>query len=781
MAGSQGKVFGQNVERLEDRPLLKGTARFVDDIAPPGLLHMAFVRSPHAHARFSRIDTSAALAVPGVHAILSLADLKPHLVDPLIKTALPSPSFQESRHRPVLAEGEALYVGEPVAAVIADSRYIAEDAAALVDIDWDVLPASGDCRAALDPGAPVFHSTAKHNIAARFKMEYGDVGEAFARAARTFKRTCSMHRGVAHSMECRGAVAAYDPIEDHLTLWSSTQTPHANRRLLCEMLGLNDEQMRVVTPEIGGGFGPKLVFYGEEIVAVLAARMLGRPVKWIEDRREHFISTTQERDEIYEMEIAVDRDARIRGIRGRLIHDNGAYMVRGVNVPYGAGSTLPLAYVVPAFDLDILAVATNKVPVTPIRGAGKPQGVFVMERLLDTVADGMGIDRAEVRRRNLIPRELMPYMTPMKTRGGMDIIMDSGDYPAALAKAMQAAGWSSFAERQKAARAKGRYIGLGLANYVEGTGRGPYESVSVRIGDNGRIFVASGASAIGQGTKTMLAQIVAEQLGADMSNITVVTGDTGTIAHGIGTFNSRHAAVAGPSAHAAAVKVRDKTLHVAAAMLGVGAQALEIDGRHVRLRGEDGGKRLSLAEIARAVVGLPGYYIPGGVTPGLAASETVIINDMTYASGSGAVELEVDIETGQVHIERVIVVHDCGTVIHPMGVAGQIVGGLAHGLGNALYERMAFDDNAQPVSTTLAEYLLVTSTEMPTRIELIESATRTPLNELGVKGVGETGVLPMAAAIAAAIEDALRPFGVAIDHAPISPQDLLGMIRRKAA
>ena len=777
MESTSGKVFGESVVRIEDRALLLGQSRFIDDITHPGSLHLAFVRSPHAHARITAIDPGAALALPGVHAVWSLDDLRPHLTDTLIKTALPSPSFRESRHRPVLADGEVLYVGEPVAVVVADDRYIAEDASALVSIDYEVLPASGDCHRALDAGAPIYHSGAKSNLAAQFTMDFGDVKAAFAAAARTFKGTFSMHRGVAHSIEGRGAVASYDELEDLLTLWSSTQTPHVAKKLICALLGRDDDKVRVVTPDIGGGFGPKLVFYGEELVTALAALILRRPVKWIEDRREHFVSTTQERDEIWEMEIAVDAEARVLGVRGKLFHDNGAYMVRGVNVPYGAGSTLTLAYRVPALDLDILAIATNKTPVTPIRGAGKPQGVFVMERLLDMVAREMGIDRAEVRRRNLVARSDIPYATPMKTRGGMQVVLDSGDYPACLGAVIERSGWNSFPERQTAARANGRHIGIGVANYVEGTSRGPYEPVSVRIGENGRIHVACGASAIGQGTKTMLAQIVAEQLGCDMTNITVITGDTHATELGLGTFNSRHAAVSGSSAHAAALAVRKKALTAAAAMLNVGQQALEIDGRFVKLRGEDGGRKLSLGEIAVAVAGLPGYFLPGGVSPGLSATETVIINDMTYANGSAVVEVAVDIETGRVAIERIVMAHDCGVAINPRLVEGQIMGGLAHGIGNALYERMTFDADANPVSTNFAEYLLVGSSEMPQRIELIDLPTKTPLNALGVKGVGETGVLPVAAAVASAIEDALAEFGVAITSVPVTPMDVLAMVR----
>ena len=505
------------------------------------------------------------------------------------------------------------------------------------------------------------------------------------------------------------------------------------------------------------------------------SKLLSRPVKWIEDRREHFLSTTQERDETWEMEIAVDANARILGVRGRLIHDNGAYMVRGVNVAYGAASTLPLAYVIPALDLNVVVVSTNKVPVTPIRGAGKPQGVFVMERLLDCVARELNLDRAEVRRRNLVAGENIPYATPLKTRGGMAITLDAGNFPKAQAAALEKAGWISFKSRQAEARAEGRYIGIGLANYVEGTGRGPYEPVSVRIAEDGRIHVATGAAAIGQSTKTMLAQIVADQLGGDMDKVTVVCGDTAAIELGLGTFNSRQAVMAGNAAHASAGKLREKLLKAASHMLNVGEQAIEIDGNQVKLRGsEDAG--LDFAEIARAMAGLPGYFLPGNLEPGLSANEKVVIDDMTYSSGCGVVEVEVDIETGFVDITNVVLAHDCGIVMHPAIVDGQLMGGIAHGLGNGLYEWMGYDDNGQPTTANLADYLLVTAPEMPKSIELIACSTPTPLNQLGVKGVGETGVLPMAAAIASAVEDALTPFGVVICDVPLTPPNLLKKI-----
>ena len=770
------RVVGTSVERLEDRPLLRGAGRFVDDIAAPGMLHAAFLRSSQAHARIAAIDADRARAMPGVHAVWTIDDVSPHLADILLKVALPSPAYRLTLHRPVLAQSEVVHVGEPIAAIIADDRCLAEDAMAAIIVDYEPLPVVGDCRAALAADAPRAHQNAPHNIAAEFDMGYGDVAAAFAAAPHVFRQTFFQHRGVGQPMECRGVVATYDTLDERLNVWSSTQTPHAAKRYLCELLGLDEDRLRVAAPDVGGGFGPKLVFYPEEVIVTLAALRLRRPVKWIEDRFEHFVSTTQERDQVWEMEIAVDRDARILGLRGRLIHDHGAYTARGVNVPYGSAAALTLPYVVPAYHLDIVLAVTNKVAVTPIRGAGQPQAVFAMERLLDKVARELGLDAAEVRRRNLVPHAAMPYATPLTTRGGMQVVLDSGDYPACQAAALARAGWATFRSRQQLCRAEGRHIGMGLANYVEGTGRGPFEPVSVRIAENGRIHVASGAAAMGQSTKTMLAQVVAEELGGDMSNISVVTGDSAAIELGIGGFNSRQAVMAGASAHAAACKIRDKVLLVASHLLDAGAQALEISGRFVAFRG-DGGPRLSLADVARAVAGLPGYFLPGGIAPGLEATEKIIINDMTYANGTAVAEVEVDIETGRVSVERVVFAHDCGRMLHPKIVEGQIIGGIAHGIGNALYEWMGFDENAQPITATLADYLIMSATEMPRALDIIHLESPTKLNALGIKGVGESGVIPMAAAIAAAVEDALSSFGIVIDKVPISSHDIISFLQ----
>ncbi|MCH8916621.1 MAG: xanthine dehydrogenase family protein molybdopterin-binding subunit [Proteobacteria bacterium] len=776
-------VFGESVKRVEDPALLRGEARFIDDISLPSMVEAAFVRSPHAHAGIRGIDAGSAMALPGVHAVLTIDDLRPYLETEFLVVGLPSSSYQQDRNRPALAGDEVVYVGEPIAVVIAEDRYIAEDAAQLVVVDYDPLPAASDCRDALAEGAPRVHQDAKDNLLAEFNMGYGDIDAAFASAAHIYAESITQHRGGSHSIECRGAIASHDPGTDQLTLWVSSQMPHSTLRVLVDMLGRDENQMRVVTPDIGGGFGPKLVVYQEDVVVSVAAMIVRRPVKWIEDRREHFIATTQERDQYWEVEIAVDGEARILGLRGSIIHDHGAYTARGINLPQNSAESFPGPYEVPAFQMNTKLALTNKVPVTPVRGAGHPQATFTIERLMDRVARELGLDRAEVRRRNLIQAQDMPYTRPLKTRGGLAVVLDSGDYPKSQEDSLARAGWDQFPARQLAARADGRYIGIGLANFVKGTGRGPFEQVTVRIGTSGRVHVYTGGTAIGQGTKTMLAQIVAEQLGGDMENVTVTTGDTAATALGIGTSNSRLTVVAGTSAHVAAGKVADKALQIAAHVLDAPVEDLEIDGTAIHVKDRPGrisNVRVELGALAHAMAGTPGYTLPGGMGPGLEATENVILDSKTFASGTAVVEVEVDVETGGVKILNYVLAHDCGRIINPMIVDGQAIGGTAHGIGNALYEWMGYDENGQPLTTNLADYLLVTATEMP-RIDLIHHQSPSPLNPLGVKGVGECGVVPAPGAIISAVEDALAPFGVHIDRAPISPPQILALITQGRA
>lgn len=773
-AYSAGQLVGRAMPRVEDGTLIRGGARFLDDIQLPGMLHAAFLRSSLAHARIGRIDATAARALPGVVAVLTAADLLPYLTRNELRVALPSPNFRLELHRPVLVEQEARHVGEPMAVVIAESRYIAEDALALIEVDYDPLPAVVDPVAALAPGAPPAHDGEPHNLVGEFRTRFGEVETAFAGAAHVFRTELHQHRGGSHSLECRGDVAVYDPLDDRLTLWSSTQAPHAARQQLAKVLGRPESRLRVVAPDLGGGFGPKLVFYPEDVAVAVAALHLRRPVKWVEDRREHFTATTQERDQSWTLEIAVDAQAGILGIRGEVIIDHGAYTARGLNVAYGSVHAVIMPYEVPALDLNCRIAATNKVPVTPVRGAGQPQGVFAMERLLDLVAQELRLDRAEVRRRNLVRTEDMPRRKPLVTRGGTAVTLDSGDFPGTQADVLRAIGWAEFGARQRAALQEGRYIGLGLANFAESTGRGPFEPATVRIGVTGQIEVISGAVAMGQGTKSMLAQVVADQLCVDMATIAVTTGDTAGIAYGIGGFNSRQTVMAGNSAHLAARALRAKMLKVAAQQFQLSEDMLYLAEGAVRAR-ERPDMVLAFGAIAEMLAGLPGYSLPEGVTAGLEATEFFTQNAMVYANGAAACEVEVEPETGHVTVTRFVLAHDCGRPINPTIVDGQLAGGIAHGIGNALFERMGFDDQGQPVTTNLGEYLLVGAGEMP-RLELLHHSSPTPLNPLGVKGVGEAGVIPTPAAIVAAIEDALSPFKVRIHQAPLSPQDIVALI-----
>ena len=770
------RVLGASVRRLEDYGLLTGSARFIDDLQLPGSLSAAFVRSPYGHALVKRINTGEASQTPGVVAVYTLSDLQPRLTDTRMAAGLPGSSFRLDVKPGVLAGDEVVYAGEPVAVVIAASRYVSEDAADLVEVDYEPLEAVADCRAALSAGSPSVHRNLSHNLAAAFDFDYGNTGDAFLGADVVIRESFRLHRGGAHSIEGRGVAGSYDPVTDRLTLWTSTQRPHGIKRVICDLLGRNDEAVRVVAPHIGGGFGPKLVCYPEEVVIALCATILQRPVKWTQDRYEYFLGTTQERDQFWDVEIAADADAVIKGVRGALLHDHGAYTARGLNVPYASGIALPLAYNIPAYHLDIYAVLTNKVPVTPVRGAGKPQGVFVMERLLDRVAGALSLDRTEVRRRNLIQPGQMPCRKSLRLRGGTEVILDSGDYPATQELALKHAGWSAFRVRQQSELEQGRYIGIGLANFVEGTGRGPYETVTVRINPSGNILVATGATAMGQGTQTMLAQIVADQLGGDLSLVSVLCGDTDAVSLGFGGFNSRQTVIAGASAHAAAKTVRNKVLSLAARLLEAAERDLEISGQNVFVK-DIPDRKLTYGELARAACGQPGFKLPViDMGPGLEATESVVIDDMVYTNGTAVAEVEVDIDTGQVTILRFLMVHDCGRMINPMLVDGQVAGGIAHAIGNALFEWMGFDENAQPVTTTFADYLLVSADKMP-GMELFHRESGSPFNELGVKGVGESGCIPTAAAIVSAVEDALAPFGVRLNQAPLTPSVLWDQIR----
>ncbi len=768
------RLFEPRYGRLEDLALLTGKGRYVDDIHLPGMLEVAFVRSPHGHATFSSIDTSAALALPGVHAVYTYADVVRTLTSDHIPPDQVVDSFPATTWPYILPADEVCFVGEAVAAVVAESRYIAEDAAALVVVDYEPLPAVPNCRAAAEAGSPTVHRHAVDNIVTRFTVDYGDVEMAFADAQHVFGFSLKQHRGGAHSIEGRGVVANYDPHAHQLTIWTSTQTAHKSRDAAVELFDMDESRVRVIVPDVGGGFGGKNTVYPEEVMTNMASRLLGRPVKWIEDRREHFLAAVQERDQEWDVEVAADGDGRIQGVRGTIYHDQGAYTLLGLHVPHNAAIAVPGPYHVPNYCVDVVVTETNKVGTIPVRGAGYPEGNFTIERILDRIARELGLDRAEVRRRNLIPGSAIPYEMPMKTREGTPMIYESGDFTHCFETALEASGHAGFAERQAAARAEGRFIGIGVANMVKVTGRGPFETATVRVGRSGKVVVYTSAMAMGQGTKTGLAQICAEQLGIEPNLITVVTVDTASSPIGIGAYGSRNTVNAGNSVHLAAGQVRDKAIRVAAHTFGVDADAIEIGGGEARLK-DDPSKSLSFKDIAKALGAAKGLPIPKDMDIGFEATARFRPPDVTYSNATHVVEVEVDPEIGAVTLLRYVVVNDSGVLINPTLVEGQLQGGVAHGIGNALYEWMGYDENAQPVITNFAEYLLPSSTAVP-NIEITHVETPSTLNPLGVKGAGESGVIAVAGAVVSAVENALEPFGVWISEAPIAPARIVELI-----
>ena len=533
-------TIGARVLRLEDQALVTGQGRFVDDIAGAGALAAAFARSPHPHALVRDIELGAARARPGVIAVLTLDDLGPVMKQRRMNRISNSGTNLAQSWPFALADGEVSFVGEPVAIVIAADRYVAEDAAALIEVDYEVLPAALDCRA---EDAPPARRELRSNRVISYKVGYGDIETAFAKAAHVLREDLWVHRGAAHSMEGRCILAQ---ISDRETLvWASTQKPHELRTALADYIALDESRLRVATPDVGGGFGPKLCVYPEDVAVVAAATLLRRSIKWTEDRREHFTNAAQERDQYWTLALAADDEGRVRGVRGRLIHDVGAYALQDVNIPYNSATTLTGPYVVPALAIDVAAVHTNKAPVSSVRGAGYPQAAFAMERMLDRLAQTLRLDRAELRRRNLIPAEKMPYRKPLKSRAGEQVQYDSGDYPGCQAEIVRAAQWQDFPRRQAAARAQGRYIGIGLAHGMKGTGRGPFEFGNVRVSPTGQITVSTGAAPMGQGLCTALAQICADAFGVRAQDVTVIAGDTAAAPLGLGGFASRQTVTAG--------------------------------------------------------------------------------------------------------------------------------------------------------------------------------------------------------------------------------------------
>ncbi len=772
------RFIGKRVARTEDKKLLQGQGSYVDDLHLPNMLQAAVLRSPHAHARIVSIDCSAARELKGVHAVYTHADL-PGRAGGRVPSMLPNPAIRFERTQELLASTEVTFAGEAVAFVVADSRYIAEDACGLIEIEYDTLPAVADCRDGLRPDSPLCHTEAKDNVVAHIDMGFGDIEAAFQDAPHVVEETYWQNRGSAHPMETRGYVAEHHPSTGELTVWSSGQAPHHEKKNLVELLEWDAEKLRVLMNDVGGGFGPKLPFYPEEGLVAIAAIALKRPVKWIEDRREHFLAVTQERDQWWTVKMALDGDGKIRGVKLEMVHDNGAFLPWGIITPYISITTTPGPYVIPAMAARLDVVYTNKCATSPVRGAGRPQAVFAMERILDKAARALGMDRAELRWRNLIQPEQMPYDAGFIYRDGSPLRYDSGDYPACQQAALERADYAGFAARKAEARRQGRFVGIGMASFVEGTGMGPFEGATVRVQANGRITVITGASPQGQGHKTTFAQICAEQLNVPLEMVDVVTGDTAGISMGVGTFASRATVNAGNSVYIAAQAVRDKMFTLAAHLWKCEPDELVLlGGRVARRSGVE--QAMGYGQLAKISQGMPGFTMPKGLTAGLEETRYFSPAQSTYCNGTAVVELEVDRDTGHIQILNYVMAHDSGKLINPLLVDGQVIGSVAHGIGNATLEWMQYDENAQPTTTNFGEYLLPMATDVP-NIDIVHLETPSPLNPLGVKGAGEGGTIPAAAAIVSAIEDALSEYGVEFTEAPLVPQRVFQKLKEAGA
>ncbi|MGB6421973.1 MAG: xanthine dehydrogenase family protein molybdopterin-binding subunit [Anaerolineales bacterium] len=775
------KYIGKRIKRSEDPRLLTGEALFVDDVEIPGMLHAAFLRSDYAHAYLKSIDVSAAQAREGVMAVFTAETMEDDWQPgpPLVS---PPPTVEDvifhSRTQVPLVKDKVRHVGEPIAIVIAESRYIAEDAVDDIVVDLEPLDVVVDIEKAMQPDAPLVHDDLDSNLAAHIEQEKGDYAAIREEADLIIKRRIVIDRGAAVAMENRGIVAQWDAKSQRLTVWDTTQAPIAIRNGLAARLDLSEHQVRVIAPFIGGAFGPKMMmFYPEEMLIPWVSIKLDRPIKWIEDRYENFYATTQERGQVHEAEMALTLDGRILGVSDVFLHDSGAYDPYGLTLPLNTQCHMMGPYDIANYYSESKVVFTNKTIVTPVRGAGRPQGIFIVERLLDLAAKELGIDPVEIRMRNLIPPDAFPYEHKIIDQAFAPLIFDSGNYKPVLEKAADMIGYDRFVkDEQPRLRAEGRHVGIGIVPFIETTGVGPYEGARVTVEASGKINVATGVGTQGQGHFTSFAQIVADQLGVDVRDVHLVTGDTAEFHWGTGTFASRGSVVAANAINASAKLVREKILALASKVLEAPEDELELADGVIRVA-DVPRISISLGELAMLANPLRGAVEPG-TEPGLEATAYFGPQYGAIAFGTHAMIVEVDPQTMMIDIKRYVAVEDCGTVINPLIVDGQIHGGVSLGIGNSYYEKLVFDENGQLLNASLMDYLIPTAAEVP-RIEIGHEETRSPLNPLGSKGVGEAGAIPVPALFAQAMENALPEYDLEILEAPLSPNRLFELLREK--
>jgi carbon-monoxide dehydrogenase large subunit len=776
---------GQSLPRREDRRLLMGRGQFVADLKFPNTLHAAFVRSQVAHARIRSVDLSRAKAAPGVAYAISgpeLAKILPPVSDSQL--SIPHKWTTQIQHtflnpqQPLLAYDKVRHVGEAVAVILADSRYLAEDAAELVTLDLEPLPAVVDPEAALKPGAPVLHDKYATNLIGEFRVGKGDAEAALNKAPHRLKRRFHHHRYAAIPMECRGVISVYDDRADTITVWSACQVVHWLQKEVSTILKMPEARIRAVALDVGGGFGVKGHVYPEELLIPFLARTLNRPVRWIEDRHEHFMSACHSRDQIHDVEAGFDDNGKLLAFRDSFIGDCGAWNPIGSGIAYNTAVHIPGPYKFDHFAVHARIVVTNKVANAPYRGAGRPEAAFAMERTMDLIAAELGLDPAEVRLRNMVPGNEMPYRLGIPYRDGESIVYDSGDYPKALQQALDGiGGLSAFRARQKQARGEGRYLGLGIGCYVEGTGVGPFESATVRIDSTGKIYVASGACPQGQGMETIFSQVVADTWKVKPEDVVMALADTSAIAIGFGTLASRSTVTLSAAIHHASEILREKAFAIAANMLECAPGDLELRNGAIGVVGVPGNE-VTLSRLAKAA--RPGWDHgrPQGMAAGLEETYYWEPQTVTWSYGTHAAIVEADIKTGQVIIEKYVVVHDCGVVVNPMLVEGQILGGTVQGLGGALLEEFDYDAEGQLLTGSFMDYLLPTASDAP-HVELIHQHSPSPLNPLGVKGVGEGSAISPPVVIANAVSDALSPFKMEFNSTPVRPEQVAAASRAR--
>ena len=781
MASTSTGFIGRSVKPDKSSRFITGNGMYVSDIRLPNMLHAALLRSMHAHARIRAVDVKEALRLDGVVGVWTGREIEGR-ISPFPESFEIHPARWLEGVKPVLqgprptalAQERVHYVGEPVAIIVAEDRHKAEDAIDAIVVEYEGLPVVVDPEESLQPRATLVHEGSNNNVVFSFRIEKGNVDGALGAAPYTLRERFRHHRYCAAPLEGRGVVAWVEPKTNILTVWSSTQMPHLVRRQIAAQLSLPEETVRVIAPDIGGGFGPKVFVYPEEILVPFLALQLGRPVKWVEDRIEHFISTAHGRDQLHDVECAFDEEGHILAFRDRFLLDNGAYNPMGLTDAYNTAAHLQGPYKVPALSISGTCVSTNKVPNAPYRGAGRPEAVFVMERCIDSIAARLRLDPAEVRRRNFVQPDEMPYHAGILYRDGEPIRYDSGNYPETLTRALEAAGYDELRRRQQELRQRGRYLGVGIGCYVEGTGVGSFEGARVRIDASGQLIIATGATGHGQGHETVFAQIAADLWGVTPDKVSLVEGDTASIPFGCGTFGSRSTVNFGSAIYGASARLKEKVVRLAAHILEANPDDLELGDGKVFIRGLPQ-RALSFSELARAAV--PGWAskLPEGLEPGLEATFYFVPPTVTWANAAHVAVIEVEIDTGIIKLLDYVVSHDAGKLINPLLVDGQIHGGVAQGIGAALYEEIAYDQNGQLLSGSFVNYLLPGAMEVP-KIKTVHLESPSPLNPLGVKGLGEGGAIAPPAAIANALADALLPFRVRVNEIPLSPNRVMELV-----